>query len=62
MASALRPNDDPLMPADPGTRISRVNRNGSCAQVVSRGWWKLGGAESKPTWWSGSGGEVKIGG
>jgi hypothetical protein len=29
--------------------------------VVSRRWWKFGGAAPK-AWWSGSGGEVKVGG
>jgi hypothetical protein len=31
-------------------------------RVVSRSWWKLGGAESQAAWWGGSGGEVKVGG
>jgi hypothetical protein len=31
-------------------------------QVVSRSWWKLGGAGSEMAWWVGSGGEVKVGG
>ena len=30
-------------------------------RVVSRGWWKLGGAGSKVAWWGGSGSEVKVG-
>jgi len=30
--------------------------------VVSRRWWKLGGAGTETAWWSGSGGEVKVGG
>jgi hypothetical protein len=30
-------------------------------EVVSRKWWKFGGAAPK-AWWSGSGGEVKVGG
>jgi hypothetical protein len=30
--------------------------------VVSRGWWKLGGAGTEAAWWGGSGGEVKVGG
>ncbi len=29
-------------------------------EVVSRSWWKLGGAGSDVAWWWGSGGEVKI--
>ena len=32
----------------------------AAAKVVSRGWWKLGGAGTKWAWWSGSGGEVKV--
>jgi nucleoside-diphosphate-sugar epimerase len=31
-------------------------------EVVSRSWWKLGGAGTDGTWWFGSGGEVKVGG
>src|SRR5918998_1334944 len=34
---------------------------GRHGRVVSRRWWKLGGAGPE-AWWSGSGGEVKIGG
>jgi hypothetical protein len=30
-------------------------------RVVSRSWWKLGGAAPR-AWWTGSGGEVKVGG
>jgi hypothetical protein len=30
--------------------------------VVSRSWWKLGGAGTEVAWWGGSGGEVKVGG
>jgi hypothetical protein len=30
--------------------------------VVSRRWWKLGGAGTETAWWSGSGREVKVGG
>ena len=30
--------------------------------VVSRGWWKLGGAGTEGPSWGGSGGEVKVGG
>ena len=30
-------------------------------KVVSRSWWKLGGAVPR-AWWDGSGGEVKVGG
>ena len=32
------------------------------ATVVSRSWWKLGGAGTEVAWWGGSGGEVKVGG
>jgi hypothetical protein len=40
-----------------------VNVAGLAAhQVVSRRWWKLGGAGTETAWWSGSGREVKVGG
>jgi hypothetical protein len=31
-------------------------------EVVSRSWWKLGGAGTEVAWSGGSGGEVKVGG
>ena len=42
--------------------VYRKLRNFRAGMVVSRRWWKLARRGSGTAWWSGSGGEVKIGG
>jgi hypothetical protein len=41
---------------------AEIQENPADVEVVSRSWWKLGGAGTEGTWWGGSGGEVKVGG
>jgi hypothetical protein len=45
-----------------GIDVPYPEDNAELFEVVSRSWWKLGGAGPEGTWWGGSGGEVKVGG
>ena len=51
-----------LLAAVRDDQIPMLNHRAQVLQVVSRRWWKLARRGSGTAWWSGSGGEVKIGG